>query len=409
MAEKTKAFQDVHTKDPTKESRIVQLIVFTLGSEEFGANIDQVREIIRMGPITRVPEAPRFIKGVTNVRGEITVAVDLKDRFSLPNKEGVEAKHIVITEQERNLFGLIVDEVTEVLRIPETEIKRAPEALRKEANTQVSSVITLDNRLIIMLDLTKVLSEKEVARLAEIAATVKERRKQVQRPHYVKPELLATAPNQIWSWDITYLRTCVRGQFFYLYMIVDVWSRKIIAAQVFAEESMSHSSMLLTQACLNHGVQPEELVLHSDNGGPMKGATMLATLERLGVMASFSRPACSNDNPYSESIFRTLKYRPEYPHRPFETVEHARAWIDGFVAWYNLEHLHSAIGYVRPQQRHEGSDKEILTQRHRTYEDARRRNPTRWTGATRNWERTEQVRLNPKSMPLTMCSPTMGT
>lgn len=209
-------------------------------------------------------------------------------------------------------------------------------------------------------------------------------------------EHLATGPCQVWSWDITYLKTSVRGMFFYLYMIVDVWSRKIIAAQVFAEESMDHSSMLLAHACMIHGVQPEELVLHSDNGGPMKGATMLATLHKLGVIPSFSRPSVSNDNPYSESLFRTMKYRPEYPSKPFENVEQAQSWVDGFVFWYNTQHLHSSIRFVTPDDRHFGREEHILANRRKVYEKARRRNPNRWSKNIRNWNLVHQVWLNPE-------------
>ncbi len=209
-------------------------------------------------------------------------------------------------------------------------------------------------------------------------------------------EHLATGPCQVWSWDITYLQTSVRGIFFYLYMVVDVWSRKIIAAQVFAEESMDHSSMLLAQTCMIHGVQPEELVLHSDNGGPMKGATMLATLHKLGVTPSFSRPSVSNDNPYSESLFRTMKYRPEYPSQPFENVEQAQSWVDGFVFWYNTQHLHSSIRFVTPDDRHFGREKHILTNRRKVYEKARSRNPIRWSKNIRNWNPVHQVWLNPE-------------
>jgi transposase InsO family protein len=209
-------------------------------------------------------------------------------------------------------------------------------------------------------------------------------------------EHLATGPCQVWSWDITYLQTSVRGLFFYLYMIVDVWSRKMIAAQVFAEESMDHSSILLAQACLIHGVRPEELVLHSDNGGPMKGATMLATLHKLGVIPSFSRPSVSNDNPYSESLFRTMKYRPEYPSRPFENVEQAQSWVDGFVFWYNTQHLHSSIRFVTPDDRHFGREEHILTNRRKVYEKARNRNPNRWSKNIRNWNPVHQVWLNPE-------------
>jgi len=149
-----------------KEAKIIQLIVFNLGDEEFGTDITQVREIIRLGPITPIPDSPDFIKGVTNVRGEIAVVIDLKARFFLPGKEGVESKHIVMTEQGKNIFGLMVDEVSEVLRIPKTEIKPTPELVTRIDRVYISGVITLENRLIILLDLAKVLSEEELAKLA---------------------------------------------------------------------------------------------------------------------------------------------------------------------------------------------------------------------------------------------------
>jgi len=212
---------------------------------------------------------------------------------------------------------------------------------------------------------------------------------------------LATGPCQVWSWDITYLKTSVKGMFFYLYMAVDVWSRKIMAAQVFAEESMEHSSALLVHACMMNGVKPEELVLHSDNGSPMKGATMLATLHKLGVMPSFSRPSVSNDNPYSESLFRTMKYRPEYPAKPFENIEQAQSWVDGFVFWYNTQHLHSSIRFVTPDDRHFGREKKILENRRKVYENARRRNPSRWSKKVRNWKPVQLVWLNPENVGCT--------
>jgi putative transposase len=212
-------------------------------------------------------------------------------------------------------------------------------------------------------------------------------------------ELLAEGPNEVWSWDITYLRSTLAGRFYYLYLILDVWSRKITGWEVHENESMELSADLARHACEAESVASNSLTLHADNGGPMKGATMLVTLQRLGVTPSFSRPASSNDNPFSESLFRTLKYRPEYPHRPFESIEEARAWVERFVAWYNGEHLHSAIAYVTPAQRHEGRDEKILEQRRHTYELARQRNPNRWTGATRAWARVEHVRLNPERRP----------
>lgn len=209
-------------------------------------------------------------------------------------------------------------------------------------------------------------------------------------------EHMANGPCQVWSWDITYLRSPVQGMFFYLYLFVDVWSRKIMAATVFEEESMDLSARLFTRACFIHGVQPEGLVLHSDNGGPMKGSTMLATLQKLGVVPSFSRPMVSDDNPYSEALFRTMKYRPEYPSKPFENLAHAQSWVDEFVSWYNTRHLHSGIRFVSPDDRHYGREQDILANRQVIYEQARRRNPERWSRQTRNWNPVRFVWLNPE-------------
>jgi len=151
-----------------EEGKIIQLIVFNLGDEEFGADIAQVREIIRRGAVTPIPDSPDFIKGVTNVRGEIAVVIDLKRRFFLRIKKDTEEKHIVMTEQDKNLFGLMVDEVTEVLRIPHADIKTTPELVTRIDRVYISGVLTLENRLIMILDLEKVLSEEELAKLSEI-------------------------------------------------------------------------------------------------------------------------------------------------------------------------------------------------------------------------------------------------
>lgn len=215
------------------------------------------------------------------------------------------------------------------------------------------------------------------------------------RTHHRPKEHVATAPNQVWSWDITYLRSPVRGVFYYLYLVLDVFSRKVIAAEVHAEESATIAACLIEWACEREGVHRDALVLHADNGGPMKGSTMLATLQRLGVVASFSRPAVSDDNPFAEALFRTLKYRPGYPKKPFATIADARAWVDGFVGWYNGTHLHSAIRFVTPNDRHEGRDVAILASRKALYARASARTPRRWTGATRNWSPITEVRLNP--------------
>jgi len=188
----------IHTqtqqKKPTlkEEAQVTQLIVFNLGDEEYGADINQVREIIRTGTITPIPDSPDFIRGVSNVRGEIPVIIDLKARFSLPSsKRDVEDRHIVITEQEKSIFGLLVDEVTEVLRIPETDIKLAPELVTRIDREYVNGVITLENRLIILLDLSKVLSSEELARLTEFSQrhrSAEDKREMKERHVEVSPQ-----------------------------------------------------------------------------------------------------------------------------------------------------------------------------------------------------------------------------
>lgn len=212
-----------------------------------------------------------------------------------------------------------------------------------------------------------------------------------------KPKaLVATAPNQLYSWDITYLSTRVRGLFFYLYRVMDIYSRKIVGWQVYDAESSALAADLMTDICRREGILRDQVTLHSDNGGPMKGATMLSTLEHLGVIPSFSRPAVSNDSPYSESLFRTLKYRPEYPEKPFVDLAAARNWVQRFVGWYNTEHLHSAINFVTPAQRHQGEDRAILEQRKLVYKKAQSENPQRWSRDIRNWDPITEVYLNPE-------------
>lgn len=205
----------------------------------------------------------------------------------------------------------------------------------------------------------------------------------------------ATAPNQVWSWDITFLAGAIRGAFYRLYMVEDIFSRKIVGWEVHEEESAGHASVLIHKSCLAEGIHEPGLVLHADNGAPMKGTTMLATLQRLGVIPSFSRPSVSDDNPYSESLFRTMKYCPAYPGRPFASLEEARRWVHTFVQWYNQEHRHSAIRFVTPNQRHSGEESGLLERREILYEAARQRHPERWSGTTRNWKPVEEVWLNP--------------
>jgi putative transposase len=209
-------------------------------------------------------------------------------------------------------------------------------------------------------------------------------------------EHVATAPNQVWSWDITYLRTTVKGRFYFLYLLMDIYSRRIMGWSVHEEESAELASSLMYATCAENALDPAGLVLHSDNGGPMRGSTMLATLQWLGVIPSFSRPRVSNDNPFSEALFRTLKYRPNYPYRAFDTLEEACTWVARFVHWYNTEHHHSALRFVTPDDRHFGREEAILARRRRVYEQARRRRPERWSGELRNWTPVGPVYLNPQ-------------
>ena len=217
------------------------------------------------------------------------------------------------------------------------------------------------------------------------------------RVHRRPKDLTAKTPNQVWSWDITYLSSPIRGAYYYLYLVEDIFSRMIVGWSIEEVESADHAGLLIDRICQEQGIAKGQLTLHSDNGGPMTGATMVATLERLGVIPSLSRPAVSDDNPYSESLFKTLKYRPSYPDRAFSSIDQARAWVSRFVQWYNTEHLHSAIRFVTPSSRHLGKDPAILAKRVTVYEKAKRLNPQRWSGPTRNWSPITEVFLNPKN------------
>lgn len=243
-------------------------------------------------------------------------------------------------------------------------------------------------------------SESTLYRLLREVAQL-ERRGKAQAPK--KPSkpasYCATAPNQVWSWDITYLAAAIKGQFYRLYLIMDIYSRKIVAWEVHERESAEQASVLMKKACLREGIRPDQLALHADNGGPMKGATMLATLQKLGVVPSFSRPSVSDDNPYSEALFRTLKYAPQYPDKPFESIDAARQWVHEFVHWYNEQHCHSALRFITPAQRHAGKDREILAARAKVYEQARQQYPERWSGKIRNWNPVTEVWLNPDHEP----------
>jgi len=197
---------------------------------------------------------------------------------------------------------------------------------------------------------------------------------------------------------MTYLPTQVQGQWLYLYLIQDLYSRKIVGWEIHDRDDAEHAVQLLRRTALAEGIHtmPSRPVLHGDNGSTLKATTVLAMLHWLGVKPSYSRPRVSDDNAFVESLFKTAKYRPEFPSRGFADLEDARTWGRDFARWYNFEHRHGGIRYVTPAQRHAGEDRAILHARHQTYLQARERNPARWSGPTRNWTPIDAVTLNPE-------------
>jgi len=209
---------------------------------------------------------------------------------------------------------------------------------------------------------------------------------------------IATTPCAVWCWDMTYLPASVIGLWFHLYLILDLYSRKIVGWEVHDSDDAEHAAHLVRRTALAEGIAAlsTKPVLHGDNGSTLKATSVLAMLHWLGVKPSYSRPRVSDDNAYAESLFRTAKYRPEFPTKGFADLDQARAWVAGFVHWYNVDHRHSGIRYVSPAQRHAGEDHAILSARHALYTKARERNPARWSRTTRNWSPIGAVTLNPE-------------
>jgi len=209
---------------------------------------------------------------------------------------------------------------------------------------------------------------------------------------------IATAARQVWCWDMTYLPATVIGRWFHLYLILDLYSRKIVGWEAHATDDSHHAAHLVQRTALAEGIAmlAHKPVLHGDNGSTLKATTVLAMLHHLGVKPSYSRPRVSDDNAYAESLFRTAKYRPEFPVKGFDDLDDARAWAAQFVRWYNHDHRHSGIRYVSPAQRHAGEDHAILAARHALYMRAREAKPARWSGSTRDWSPLGPVTLNPE-------------
>lgn len=244
-----------------------------------------------------------------------------------------------------------------------------------------------------------VASESTFSRVLRAAGQAAHRGR-ARTPRKTRPPTthVATAPRQVWCWDMTYLPAHVAGRWFYLYMILDLYSRKIVGWEVHGEDDADHAAQLVRRTALAEGIATCDTkpVLHGDNGATLKATTVLAMLHWLGVKPSYSRPRVSDDNAFAEALFRTAKYRPEFPADGFADLDAARAWAVRFTHWYNFDHKHSGIQYVSPAQRHAGEDHAILEARHAVYRAARERNPARWSGNTRDWTPTGPVTLNPE-------------
>ncbi|MFB9123746.1 IS3 family transposase [Paraburkholderia dipogonis] len=226
------------------------------------------------------------------------------------------------------------------------------------------------------------------------------RRGRARTPSSARPPTthVATAPRQVWCWDMTFLPATVTGRWFHLYLILDIYSRKIVGWEVHDSDAAEHAAHLVRRTALSEGIAALETrpVLHGDNGATLKATTVLAMLPWLGVKPSYSRPRVSDDSAYAEALFRTAKYRPEFPATGFEDLNAARTWATGFVQWYNFEHRHSGIRYMTPAQRHAADDRALLAARHALYAKARACNPARWSRHTSDWTPVDAVTLNPE-------------
>lgn len=229
-----------------------------------------------------------------------------------------------------------------------------------------------------LLDEDKFLcSIRTMYRILDAEGEVRERRDQLCHPQYVKPELVATGPNQIWTWDITKLLGPVKWTYYYLYVILDMFSRYAVGWMLANRESAALAKELIEESCRRQGIGEEQLTLHADRGPSMKSKTVALLLADLGVTKSHSRPHVSDDNPYSEAQFKTLKYRPEFPER-FGSMEHGRSFCRTFFPWYNHEHYHSGLGLLTPAMVHYGHAAAVLQKRHEVLENAYAKHPERF-------------------------------
>lgn len=222
-------------------------------------------------------------------------------------------------------------------------------------------------------------SVRTMYRLLDDQDQVRERRNQLTRPHYQKPELLATGPNQVWSWDITKLKGPRKWTYFYLYVLIDIFSRYVVGWLVADAESAALAKQLVAETCEKQAIEPDQLYLHADRGPSMTSKALAFLLADLGVTKSHSRPHVSNDNPFSEAGFKTLKYRPDFP-ECFGCLEDARAFCRDFFSWYNREHHHTGLALLTPAMVHHGQAAPILSQRQAVLDAAHTRHPARFKG-----------------------------
>ena len=269
---------------------------------------------------------------------------------------------------------------------PLNSTRRSPRALSAAERAETLSVLHSEEFVdrapaavcATLLDQGRYLcSPRTMYRLLSAQGEVRERRKQLTHPRYQAPELLATAPNQVWSWDITKLRGVVKWTYYYLYVVLDIFSRYVTGWMVATRESSELAKELLLASCLKQDISLGQLIIHSDRGSSMTSKPVALLLADLGVTRSLSRPHVSNDNPFSESHFKTLKYCPDFPDR-FGSEQHARSFSDGFFAWYNREHRHSGIAMLTPEMVHYGRAHEVIAARRLVLAAAYQKHPERF-------------------------------
>lgn len=253
-------------------------------------------------------------------------------------------------------------------------------------------------------------SYRTMYRLLHEHQAVCERRKLRRHPAYVKPELRATGPNQVWTWDITYLKTPVRGRFYYLYVVIDIYSRYVIGWLLAERECAYLAHKLLQETCRKYNIAPGQLTIHADRGGPMKSKPVEQLLLELQVNRSHSRPRVSNDNPYSEAGFKTMKYSPHFPER-FASREEAQTFCQDYFAWYNTRHRastrlsgreghHTGLVLLTPEQVHFGDAPKLLAQRQVTLDAAYRAHPQRFNRPPQAGHLPEVVWINAPALPV---------